>query len=714
MVTRDPTLRVRRGAHGVRRVDADTEVDLYRGLGRCHATDRALQMLLARILVQGRASECLEASDEMLAADRFFRRVGLAARAAADADRLGARERAVVAAYSEGVNGVLARRVPWELRLLGYRPEPWTPTDSLLVTRAMGFVGLAQSQGDMERLLVEMVQAGVSRGHLEELFPGLLDGLDLDLVRRVRLGERLVPAAVRWSRALPRAVASNNWAVAGRKTLSGRPILANDPHLETNRLPAVWYEVLLCLGDRVCLTATVPGVPAPILGRTDDLAWGATYAFMDAIDSWIEDCRDGCYRRTTAAGETWVPFQVRTETVARRGKPPVILTFHENGHGVLDGDPAEPGLYLATRWSGGEGVAGVGAILDIVHARTVADGMALLGRIETAWNWVLADGAGGIGYQMSGAMPARAPGRHGVVPLPGWEPANDWRGTVPPAELPRALNPASGFVVTANDDLNHLGRARPITLAMGCYRAERIARTLAARDDWSIETTRALQLDVHSLQAERFLALLRPLLPATPAAELLRAWDCRYDTDSTGAALFERFYRTLVADVFGAVCGPDVLAFLLDETGILVDFYGNFDRILLAPAGAWYGAAGRDATWRRVAAGCLVEPAGTWGERQQVVLAHLLLGGRLPRWCGFDRGPLPLPGGRATVSQGQVYRSGGRATSFAPSYRLVTDLGRPAVHSCLAGGPSDRRFSPWYASELGRWRAGRLKELRLR
>jgi penicillin amidase len=710
----DGVVSIARDAHGVAHVRASTEADLYRGLGACHATDRALQLLLVRILARGRSSELLDASDEMLRIDRFFRRVNFAGGTDEEAAALPPPLHRLAAAYCDGVNAVLARRVPWELRALRYRPEPWTIADSMLVSRVIGYVALAQSQGDVERLAIELARAGVPRPYLDELFPGLLDDLDADLLAlltRLDLGETLVPPEVAWNPALPRMLASNNWVIAPRKTSGGHAILANDPHLETNRLPAVWYEAVLELGDRYFIGATLPGMPATLIGRTNTLAWGATYTFMDAVDSWIEDCRDGCYRRVIEGEERWEPFQVRTEVIKRKGKPDTVLRVYENTHGVLDGDPTVPGCYLTTRWASGAGTgaASLAAIFGLLHAPDVPAGMALAGRIETAWNWVLADRDGNIGYQMSGCMPRRRPGWNGFLPRPGWDPNNDWRGFVPPDELPRALNPDTGYIVTANDDLNHLGRARPITMPMGGYRAERIAALLAERDDWDVGSMERMQMDVVSPHAARFMEILRPLLPATPQGDVLRAWDCRYDCTSQGAYLFERFYRTLVRDVFGRSCGNEVLRFLTAETGVLADFYANFDAVLLRRDGVWYGAEGRDATFACVAAQALATEIRTWGDAQQLVMRHLVLGGRLPRWLGFDHGPIALAGGRGTIHQGQIYRSGGRETSFAPSYRFVTDLGEDSARTCLAGGPSDRRFSRWYISGVDDWRRGRFK-----
>jgi penicillin amidase len=704
-------IRIVRDRHGVPHVCASTEADLYRGLGYCHGRDRSLQLLLLRIIGEGRASEVLSAAGAMLELDLFFRRLHPGGGAAAEVAKLLPGERRLLDAYCAGVNAALARRTVWELRMLGYRPAPWMPTDCILLSRVTGYVSLAQSQGEMERFLVELIQQGVPRQHLAALFPHLADEGDVELLRRVRLGARMVPEALRWSPAVPRAVASNNWVIGGAKTASGRPLLANDPHLEVNRLPAVWYEVVLELDGRYCIAATMPGLPAAVLGRTNDLAWGATYAFMDAVDSWIEDCCEGRYRRVTRDGDVWEPFRVRRELIRRRGKTAVTATFHENAHGVLDGDPTVPGLYLATRWAAGSGTGAVsiGAAMGMLHALNVTEGMELLGRVETAWNFVLADRHGNVGYQMSGSLPRRRAGASGLVPLPGWDAANDWQGLVPPGELPRAYNPPSGFIVTANDDLNHLGEAKPINLPMGAYRAERIAALLAARDDWDVAGSQAVQMDVLSTQAERFMAVLRPLLPATPAADVLREWDLRYDLDARGPCLFEAFYRELVIEVFGPLCGHDVIRFVVDETPILVDFYANFDAVLLDAGSVWYGEEGRDAVFRRVAARALGGLVATWGERRQIRLTHLLLGGRLPRWLGFDYGPIPLRGGRATVHQGQIYRSGGRLTTFAPSYRLVTDLADASAWTTLAGGPSDRRFSRWYTSEIDAWLAGRFK-----
>lgn len=703
-------VRIWRDEHGVPHVEAADQSGLYWGQGYVHATDRGLQMLMLRIVAQGRVSELLDSSDGSLRMDLFFRRMNRAGNVQRQLEALPPEARRAVESYCHGANAAFSRKSPWELKLLGYRPEPWRPEDSILFSRVLAYTMLVGTQAEIERLLVEMVQAGVAREKLEELFPGLLGELDVDLVKQVRLGGRVVPPEVFWGTAVPRLTASNNWVLSGAKTASGMPILANDPHLEGNRLPAVWSEIAFHWGDRWALGGSMPGGPGILIGRTPDLAWGVTYAFADTVDSWIERCRDGkCFREP----DQWVPLDQRREVILRRKKQPVEFVVYENDHGVLDGDPRREGYYLATRWAAEDsGGKSLGQIVKMLDVRTVAEGMDVLGRVETAWSFVLADCRGNIGFQMSGLVPRRREGANGFVPLPGWKKGNDWLGFAGHEELPRVLNPEQGFFATANHDLNRYGRVKPINAVMAPYRAERIAQLLSHDRQFTLADMFAMHFDLYSLQAEAFMKILRPLLPETPQARILRDWDLRYGVDSRGAFLFEQFYAGLLREVFGkGGLGEAAVDYLATQTGILIAYHLNFDRVMLAEKSAWFGGRSREEVFRRVAAGALAIEPRPWGETRQYTLQHMLFGGRLPRWLGFDRGPVTVPGGRATIHQMQIYRSGGRVTTFVPSFRMVADLAADELHTNLAGGPCDRRFSKWYCFDLANWLAGRYKAI---
>ena len=695
-----------RDASGIPQIAADDLDGLYWGMGYAHAMDRGLQMLLMRILGQGRAAELLDGSDELVEVDRFFRRMNWRSGVSEEAAKLSDVAATACRAYCDGINERLAKKAPWELKLVGVRPEPWTVEDSFLLARMAGFLTLAQSQGEVERLFVEMVQAGVGDAYLEALFPGSTAELDRSIIQKVWLGERIVPDTIKWASAAPRMMASNNWCISGARTKSGAAMLANDPHLETNRLPNVWVEQSFRWPEGYAILVTMPGLPAPLVGRNAHLSWGATYTFMDAIDSRIEHCRGGKYRREGR----WIELGRRVETIKRKKDSPVVETFYENSNGVLDGDPNHHEYLLSTRWSGSVGGAqSINSLVAMWTAKTVAEGMAAFGRVESSFNWVFADDTGDIGYQMSGLMPKRTEGWNGFAPRPGWEERFDWKGFVEPELLPRVMNPDSGIIVTANQDLNHLGEVDPINAPMSNHRARRIEQLLSARTDHDVESFRRIQLDTYSIQAAELMEILEPLLGEGPIADALRLWDYRYDFDSTGATAFELFYSALLVEMFGPGCGTAVVEHLRDATGTFVDFYQNFDRVLVAESSPWLGSRTRDEVWRS-ALDSIADIAPTpWGERNRLTLTNVFFGGKLPRFLGFDAGPIPIRGGRATPHQGQIYHSAGRLTSFTPSLRMVADMSEPTLHTALCGGPSDRRFSKLYKSGVAGWLAGELK-----
>lgn len=702
------TANIWRDRHGVCHVEGKDQTTVFGLMGYAHGRDRGMQILLMRILGQGRASEILDAGDEMLAIDTFFRRMNWADNTSAEVKKLSPRAKAVLDAYCDGVNRAFSEKIPWECRLFGYKPEPWCAKDSILISRMIGYLTLAQSQGEMERLFIEFVQAGMDEARLNELFPGILGGLDTDLVKKIKLSDRLVSPASLWNIAAPVMMASNNWVVAGKKTTSGKPVIANDPHLEVNRLPNVWYEMALKTADSYAMGGTMPGAPALLVGRNPDLAWTATYTFMDATDSWIEKCKDGKYFREP---DQWVAFSQRKEVIQRKKKAPVTVTFYENHHGVLEGDPNQEGYYIATAWAPSlSGAVTLNSIVAMLDAKTVSEGMDLLGRIETSWNFVLADRQGNIGYQMTGLMPKRREGLSGFVPLPGWQAENDWQGFEDPKDLPRSYNPECGFFVTTNQDLNEYGNVRPINVGMGPYRSDRIAGRLEKNNAIDCEFMFKLHYDVYSTQAEAFMKILSPLLPESPQATILRNWDLNYDPDSVGASLFDRFYHQLYRDVFGDHgFGAAAVDHLDRYTGIFNDFYINFDRILLSETSFWFGGQTREEIFRRAAEKALQAPAEKWGNKRKVIMKNIVFDGRLPKFLGFDRGPITIIGSLATPHQGQIFESAGRLTTFAPSFRMVTDMSKDEIHTNLAGGPSDRRFSKWYCSDLDNWINGRYK-----
>lgn len=689
-----------RDEYGVIHVLAQNDYDIYKGLGYAHALDRGMQLLLMRVLGKGQLSEHLDSSDESLEIDRFFRRMNFFGNTKDEVKKLDKESLEKCNLYCDGINDIIKKKYPWEFKLLGYKPDKWTIEDCILISRMIGYLTLAQSQFEIERLLVQLVQNGVTKNFLNELFPDILTGLDIELINKVKLVEKIVPTSIKWNNSVPRFMASNNWVISGKKTKSKKPILANDPHLETNRLPNVWYEIVLKENDNFAIASTMPGLAGILLARTKHLAWGATYTFMDSIDSWIEECKDGKYRRE----DKWHDFNIRKEFIKRKKKPAFETIFYENDLGCLEGNPNEDGFYMNTKWfpvsSGGKSLINM---LKMWKTKTVEDGMKHLGNLETSWNWVLADSAGNIGYQMSGLMPKRKKEASGFVPLPAWKKENIWTDFYSYKDLPRCINPKEEFFVTANNNLNKYGKEKPINICMADYREKRISQLLKNSEKITVEEVFNIHYDVYSLQAEAFMKIIKPLLPETKNGEILKKWDFCYDPESEGAYLFELIYKGLIVEVFGTIIGKEVLTNLLGDSGIFIDFYSNFDTILLAEKSLWFNNRNRDDIYKQVIETVLKAEARKWKENQKIMLTNILFSGKLPSFLGFDKGPIVVRGGRATVQQGQIYKSAGRTTSFIPSYRIVTDFSEEIAHTNMAGGPSDRRFSPWYNSDTQRW-----------
>jgi len=707
------SIQIRRNQDGIPVIKAQNPKDMAYAFGWVHANDRQLQILLTRILLHGRAAECLKNDPALIEIDRYMRRMNFLPDPQNVLADIETDIKDQLQAYADGFNEFITENgLVFELRLLGYRYEPWVITDSILIEKLIGFIGLADAQANMEKFLIQLIQKDLPANKIKELFPYLTETIDYELIKSVRLEPPLIPEALQWLGRLPRFNASNNWALSGRHTASGLPFLCGDPHLEVNRLPAIWQEVIVHLPDNCLMGGSIPGMPGIGVGRSKHVAWSATYSFMDLIDFRIEECQDGCYKRP----DGWKPFKVREELIKVKKGTPLKLTAYENEHGILEGDPHVPGRYLVLSWSAhrGCGAIDMNCLMKLPFAKNVTEMMALFKGVEAVgFSWVMADTAGNIGFQMSGRCFKRPAGISGLLPTPAWDPAFDPEGFVHPDKLPALYNPQEGFVVTANDDLNHLGQVDVINLPMGTYRADRIKQLLEQARNVDVADMQHMHYDLFSLQAERFMDVIRPLLPDTKNGNTLKDWDLTYEADSHGAMLFESVYQALINVIFGDNgLGRDIVAFIIKETGLFNDYYANLDNILFQEESAWFNGQDRDTLFKAAIAEGLQVSSRPYGETRQVVMSHLLFGGQLPRWLGFDYGPIALPGSRATIPQGQIFKSAGRVTTFSPSYRLIADMSTQELHTNLAGGPSDRRFSRWYTTDLENWRTGKYKVLK--
>jgi penicillin amidase len=713
-----------RDENGVPHIHAGSFSSALYGLGFLHAVDRPTQMLFGHAVASGRSTELIADKPELLEADRFFRRAGLFLTCEAGVQQLDDVTFSNVTAYCEGVNDGMkqyGRSLP--MWATGFQMHPWNQQAVLLIGNLLNFGGLAVGQQQNERILLELIQTGVDRDKLRELFEPLLDNADFELLEKIKISNRLSDEALELLTDLPRLAGSNAWAVAPARSASGGALLASDPHLEVNRLPALWYEAVLEWDDDWLMGATLPGCPFFAVARNSRLAWGVTYLKGDTSDYFIEDCRIGPegrwqYRR----GENWIDFQVREEKILRKGAEPERLHVYYNGQGTLDGDPNQvgEGYQLLTAWTGdsGGGERSMQTWLELVSCTSTMAAMDLVRECpQPTLCWIFADHEGHIGRQANGQFPIRGNGHSGMLPIPAWDESNHWQGWMSTDLLPRVYDPPEGYVSSANESILGDDGSALVTLPVPSYRKRRIDERLAELDHATLADMQALQYDVISLQARDLLEVFLPELPEGALKDRLSSWNCSYDPASAEATLFSKLYRNVLLEIFGEDAGHGGLGwrrmlYLCSRVGFAMPIVISLDRLLTKKDSLWWAGRDKGQLIRKAAASLAGEPDQPWSRTNAFSFTNRFFEGQLVgRTLGLHTSELPMPGCHATPFQGHLLRSATRETTFAPSYHFVADASQPEAWTNLPGGPSESWFSRWYKNDIPRWCAGTYKKL---
>jgi penicillin amidase len=714
-----------RDENGVPHITAGSFPSALYGLGFLHAVDRPTQMLFGHAVASGRSAELIADKPELLETDRFFRRAGLFLNLEHDVQRLDDVTFGNVTAYCEGVNDGMkqyGRSLP--MWATGFQMHPWNQQAVLLIGNLLAFGGLAVGQQQNERILLELIQTGVDRDCLRELFEPLLDHADFDLLSQIKISNRLSDEALELLTDLPRLAGSNAWAVSPSRSASGSALLASDPHLEVNRLPALWYEAVLRWDDDWLMGATLPGCPFFAVARNSRLAWGVTYLKGDTSDYFIEDCRIGeegrwQYRR----GEKWLDFRIREEKILRKGGEPERLNVYYNSIGTLDADPNQlgEGYQLLTAWTGdsGGGERCMQTWLELVSCTTTQAAMDLVRDCpQPTLCWILADDQGHIGRQANGRFPVRGNGHSGMLPIPAWDESNHWQGWMATDLLPRVYDPPRGYVSSANEGLLSTDGSSLVTLPVPDYRKRRIEERLAALDHATLEDMQALQYDVVSLQARDLLEVFLPELPEGEIKSRLSAWQYNYDPHCVEATLFSRLYRNVLLEVFGGDTGQHRglgwrrMLYLCSRVGFAMPVITSIDRLLKKTDSLWWEGRDKGQLIRKAAAALAGEADQPWSVTNAFSFTNRFFEGQLVgRTLGLHTPDMPMPGCHATPFQGHLLRSATRETTFAPSYHFVADVQAPEAWTNLPGGPSESWFSRWYKNDIPRWCSGQYKKL---
>eukprot|EP00048_Salpingoeca_helianthica_P003862 m.71286 g.71286 ORF g.71286 m.71286 type:complete len:792 (+) comp12936_c0_seq4:70-2445(+) len=734
---------------GVMKIEGRGNNAFAYGLGYSHAFDRLVQMVLMRAAAQGRLVELFPSTDDTVLLDITLRAKDFRRRASVILSQLNTTTISFLEAYCKGVNDYMAQHTrPVELLITAVQPEPWTPEDCVVVGFVMGYLGLSSMQSDLEKFLLQVVRAGAPlEGPLSEIFS--LDGATLEqdtelldvLRNKVQLHHSPLPSFVN---IIPTLTASNNWAIHATHTASGGALQCNDPHLILSQLPAAFYELVhVDRADRpdpVAVGISVPGIPSLVMGRTNLVSFGMTYGMMDQMDYYVEHVVDMRVRRPDGFTEEIV---VRKEELI--GTRHTNYYFFHTSHGRIEvpakalftGQLAD-GFYLAVRWSWDYfGREHAETLFRRPREHNVEQMAKVLQHVALSANWIMADHEGNIALQQTGLRPAR-PHALTLLPLLGWRANISWTGLASPSDLYFEMNPARGFLATANNQhTEHALGAHTINVDIGNYRVARISSLLStsieAKKKLTVADMQRMQTDTYSIQAERFMAVLRPLLQSIahcPKCGQLAAWDHRYDGTSRGALLFTLFYNELVARVMAPLMGAEAWAQVRAGGSVFYCIMQRIDELILADGSSLRRLTGNVSVtdlFLSTAKQVLLpgqtsaqsqhydtDSKATYSAYQSITYTNLFYQGRLGALgalFGIDHGPHPHAGSHATIVQGAQGVNFGMLVNVGPVWRFIADLRETGAWSVLAGGASGRPGSPWYASELELYRTGKYKYL---
>jgi penicillin G amidase len=735
----DAPVEILRDRFGVPHIRARSATDACFALGLCHGQDRLWQLEFFRRATAGRLSEF--AGPAALAADVLMRTLGMRRVAEREEREISPLLRGFLDAYAAGVNAAIdsASALPIEFQLVRLEPEPFTAIDLLASSKLMAF-GLS-TNWELELLRAQLVtEAGPERAErLEPRYPRgnpivvapgepwTGNGADLAAqIAQVRdiLGLR-VPAG-----------GSNNWVVSGARSVTGKPLLACDPHLTTT-IPDLWYEADMACDEFRARGATLPTNPFPVFGQTAATAWGFTNVMADTQDLFVERLNADDAQLYEFEGE-WRRAEIVREEISVKGRSePERLDVTVTHHGpVVNGAlGAEQEAPLALSWTGLQYPCLTEAGYRTVLARD-ADGVAEATREHTVppLNMLYADREGNIGYQLAGRVPIRR-GNCPDVPKPGWTGEFEWEGVIPYDELPSVSNPPGGCIVTANNRIVGDDYPHHITSEwMTGYRAQRIEEMLAERERHSLRDFARMQVDFYSYPGAETVHRLSRLHPQSQrgvrAIERLKSWDGRLDAHTIAGTIYHAFTVEFAQQVVrAAVSDEKLVERYLNKSGVelfaVVSSPWRFQARMLElwdeADPTWFASAERPEgkPWDEVALEALEAALGEleqrfgrdpdrwrWGRVHGVEFTHPF-GDANPLFHRLFNRFVGIGGASETVTQTGYLPTAPFRGSWGPVYRMLADLGDARRSRWqLTTGQSGHPGSRHYDDLLEGWRDG--------
>ncbi len=771
-------VKVQRDEWGIPQIYAASSHDLFLAEGYVHAQDRFWQMDFWRHIGTGRLSEMFGKSQ--LDKDRFLRTMGWEKLARQEfAETLDAQTKENLHAYAEGVNAYLANHQGSALSLeyavlkllnRNYRPEPWQPIHSILWGKVMAY-DLSTNLGDeIERsILLE----SFPKARVNELFPVypeefpvivpefkvaaeariITEDINLlalqDITPSLKSIASNVNAMEEILGATGMGVGSNSWTISGKRTLTGKPIVADDPHLAV-QMPSIWYELgLHCISINNSTSNSInnncpynvtgftfAGVPGVIIGHNNRIAWGVTNVMSDTMDLYIEKINPENPNQYEVNGK-WVDMQLVKEEIQVAGDETVNQIIRYTKHGPILSDVLPqlekfgenssiqiPNNYaVSLRWNALEPSTLIAAIPEINRAQNWQEFRAAASKFDiAAQNLIYADVDGNIGYQMPGKTPIRQKG-DGRYPVPGWNSEYEWQGYIDFEELPHSFNPARGYIITANNAV--VDESYPYVITKDWvhgYRAKRIEELISNTDrPLSLADVELMQGDTLNLNARDLIPILKSISfddsRIENARQLLLDWDFKLQIESPASAIFETFWKKLLAATFHDELPQDYYPGGSDR------WYAVVKNLVEQPNNFWWDnrntaeVENRDEMFKLAFVEAVDELENTfgsnpekwtWGKLHKINFRNVTLGksgvALIERL--FNRGTYQTSGNGETVNANRwkANQSSFEVTHI-PSLRMIVDLASfdnsQAIHST---GQSGHAFNRHYTDMIEPWR----------
>ncbi|MGD1947593.1 MAG: penicillin acylase family protein [Croceivirga sp.] len=717
-----------RDEHGIAYVIAENKADVIRGQAFVTAQDRLFQIEFYRALIKGEAAALVGAS--MLPSDIKMRVLDLYGNAERSFQYLDEQTKEVLNWYCEGFNAYLKAghaEFPLELSLLGIEPKPLKPVDIVSVTH---FIGLFHSQNMDDEIL--SLNLAASMDDASELLPLSINldrtapldfGRDSTVTSESILNKEIAHTALSNPLVPYPAFGSNNWAISGERSTSGKPILANDPHVDARVLPGTFYPVGLICPEFKAVGIATPGIPGLLSGRNEFVSFGVTNAYGDSQDLFIEEVDGGFYIQDSAK----VAFEIRKEMIAIKDTTDVELTIRSTERGPVISDfpvfRVQTNDVVSLKWSLAETQSHTIGFDRLLEAKDVPSfRSALFGMDNMFFNYVFADINGNIAHQATGLVPIRKDS-NGDQPKRGNQSAS-WSGFIPKEEMPHMVNPERGWVGTANHDTrpdnypfyysNHFS---PF------YRYERLKKVFDTTDTFKAEDLWDLIFDVKNMQAEKlvpiFVSTLEQNEKTQDIAEILKDWNREDEIEEIGASVYNVLYNELLFHILDDEL-PNQLEEMFWENG----YYWNqrLDSLMLSN----HPFIDNVETPEKETLSDLVLKAGLrtkevltekfgddqsnwkWGDLHTVYFySPIKQNGFGSKLLGAEL--LPKNGSTQTLNRGgsTVTKTHDFETSWFSSFRMVADMNdEEKLMGVVSGGSAARIFHPYHKSQLEQWKTG--------